>query len=94
MYEPTKGASNFSNEEISNFSPITPVCSINFSATVIPSKSEFKKLSLFSQFIAIAAKEFASSLKESFFATKSVSHAKTIATPEVMLSFILTTAIP
>jgi hypothetical protein len=29
-----------------DFSPITPVCSINFSATVIPLKSEAKNSSL------------------------------------------------
>jgi len=46
MYDPMNAPSNLSKAPISIFSPITPVCSINFSATVIPLKSEDNNSSL------------------------------------------------
>ena len=91
MYELINAPSNLSKAPISIFSPITPVCSINFSATVIPPKSEAKKDSLSVKFKAKFAKSFANFTKPSFLPTKSVSQFKVIATPAVLSA--LTTAI-
>ena len=79
---------------ISSFSPITPVCSISFSATVIPPKSAARKDSLSLQFKAMSANSPPSATKDSFFPTKSVSQARTMATPAVLSSLTLVTATP
>jgi len=77
-YAPTYAASILSKELMSIFSPITPVCSVNFSATVIPPKSAAKNSSFVLKLIA----------------TKSVSHPKTIATPAVLSAFTFEAATP
>ncbi len=79
---------------ISNFSPTTPVCSTNFSATVIPLKSAAKKSSFVLKLIATSAKSLANVKNDSFFPTKSVSQPKTNATPTVFASLIFATAAP
>ena len=94
MYDPTKAPANFSKDLISIFSPITPVCSINFSATVIPLKSAAKNASLVSKFKASAAKSVASFTKPSFFPTKSVSQFNVITTPAVLSAFTTAMAAP
>jgi hypothetical protein len=73
---------------------MTPVCSINLSATVIPSKSAFRKdsLSLYSN--AIFANFLPSAIKSSFFPTKSVSQPSTITTPSVLALLIFATETP
>ena len=93
-YCPTKGASNFSKDVMSNFSPITPVCSINLSATVIPPKSEAKNSSLELKLRAASANSCANFTKFSFLPTKSVSQPNTIATPDVASAFTFATAAP
>jgi hypothetical protein len=56
--------------------------------------SEFADVALNYSDKATSANSLANALYESFLATKSVSHAKTIATPDVLSVFILVMAIP
>ena len=94
MYDPTKAPSNLSKEPTSIFSPITPVCSINFSATVIPPKSEANNFSLVAKFNAWFAKSVANFTKDSFLPTKSVSQFNVTATPAVLSALITAIAAP
>ena len=89
-----KAPSNFSKVLISNFSPITPVCSINFSATEIPLKSAAKNSSFELKFKAKLAISVAIFTKLSFIPTKSVSQFNVITTPVVFASFTTAIAAP
>ena len=89
IYDPTKFDLIFTKLPISIFSPITPVCSVNYSLTdILSSKSELKSWSIESQPKAISEISFARVTKDSFLPTKSVSQLRDIITP---LSFLLFT---
>ena len=73
---------------------MTPVCSISFSVTVIPSKSAASISSLEFTLNAISPILFASSIKESFFVTKSVSQLSDTTTPRVLSALIFAITTP
>ncbi|MCY1220229.1 hypothetical protein D9M72_322350 [compost metagenome] len=89
-----KAPSRISKPPISIFSPITPVCSISLSATVIPLKSEAKNSSLDEKLIAFSTNSLAKVTKASFLPTKSVSQFKVIIAPLVLSALTKETAAP
>ena len=91
---PTYLALIFVKSFICIFSPITPVCSRSFSSIVILSRLDFNNSSLELQFNPTSAIWCAKSIKSAFLPTKSVSHARTIPTADVLSSFEIAIATP